>query len=173
MRLCEICNEPLKGVQQRFCSIKCRNKFFSENYGFKKGHTGVWLGRKMPFSEETRQMLGNRIKDYVKNETPEQKADRLKRSKSTRDSHKDVWIKKMKIGEEHPKWGGDSVDYHIMHKWINRHWKRKGKCEICGKEGRTQWSNKDHTYKRSRREDWQELCVSCHRKWDRSHGLIN
>jgi hypothetical protein len=173
MRLCEICNEPLKNTQQRFCSHTCRNKFFAKEYGYKKGHPGVWLGKKMPFTEETRQMLGNRIKTYIGNETQEQKQSRLSKSKESRDGSREMWVPKIPRGEKHFNWHGDKTDYHIMHKWINRYWKRIGKCEICGKEAKTQWANKDHTYKRSRREDWQELCVSCHRKWDRSHGLIN
>ena len=173
MKYCEICGLALDRGQKRFCSHECRNKFFVDEYAFKKGNPGVWLGRKMPFTEETRQMLGNRLKTYIENETQEQRHSRLSKSKESRDESRDMWVPKIPRGEKHFNWHGDNVDYHIMHKWINKYWKRINKCEICGKEGRTQWSNKDHTYKRSQREDWQELCVSCHRKWDRSHGLIN
>ena len=163
---CEICGKELSRNQERFCSILCRNR----GNGFKKGNPGVWLGRKMPFSDETRKMLAEKVKNYIANETVEQRQQRLNKARISRNKSKSNWIKNMKRGEEHPGWGGDNIDYFIMHKWINRYWKRKGVCETCGKETKTQWANLNHLYKRSVREDWKELCVSCHRKWDLEHN---
>jgi hypothetical protein len=42
-------------------------------------------------------------------------------------------------------------------------------CEICGTTTakRYEWSNKDHKYS-EKREDWQRLCSSCHRRYDYS-----
>lgn len=171
MRQCEICKEPLKGGQKRFCSLACRNKFFAKEYGFKKGNPGVWKGRKMPFSAETIAMLTERINGYINDETPEQRKERLRKSKESRDRSREMWFPKIPRGENHHIWHGDKTDYHMLHRWIRNHWTKTGKCEICGKETKTQWSNKDHKYRRSHKEEWQELCVSCHRKWDKSHGL--
>jgi hypothetical protein len=56
--------------------------------------------------------------------------------------------------------------YNAIHKWIGRHFDRKGKCEKCGKECRTHWSNISGQYSRGR-SDWQELCPKCHFEYDR------
>lgn len=56
--------------------------------------------------------------------------------------------------------------YDTVHKWITYHYGPAAKCEQCKKPGLTyQWSNKTRLYKKDR-ADWQELCISCHRKYD-------
>jgi hypothetical protein len=70
-------------------------------------------------------------------------------------------------GENHPNWLGDRASYRNCHAWVRRNYIKTGICEHCLlKKKRTEWANKDHTYHRVR-EDWFELCRSCHLKYDR------
>lgn len=67
--------------------------------------------------------------------------------------------------------------YSTIHKWLQYHWKKSGKCSKCGiipiPKGRlhvgTQWANISHKYLEDE-NDWIELCVRCHRRYDK--GLI-
>lgn len=64
-------------------------------------------------------------------------------------------------------WKGDDVGLTAIHSWIKRKLGNPMKCDICGSTSkkRYDWSNKDHKYSRNK-DDWQRLCVSCHRKFD-------
>jgi hypothetical protein len=65
-----------------------------------------------------------------------------------------------------PRWRGDNAGRSAIHKWLNKHWPLTGTCEQCGTSGvRTEWSNKDHTWRRER-DDYRELCSRCHRYYD-------
>lgn len=62
-----------------------------------------------------------------------------------------------------------------IHKWMNKHHPRTGRCEGCGATDRvTALASVGHTYTRNR-ADWLELCYPCHRALDgvtgRTHGL--
>lgn len=72
--------------------------------------------------------------------------------------------------EGNPLWKGDKASVKGIHCWIRDNFAKTGVCESCKEYKRTDWSNKDHKYKRERNE-WQELCRSCHQKYDYSHGL--
>lgn len=82
-------------------------------------------------------------------------------------------------GEKSNQWLGNDASYNSKHRWIQRHWKRTGKCEFCGitppprKNGRsgTEWSNVSGKYDRSDRKDWQELCSKCHKFYDKALRL--
>lgn len=67
--------------------------------------------------------------------------------------------------EDNPQWRGDDAGYWSIHKWVGRHFEKTGICEHCGEEKTTEWANGDHTYRRVR-EDWLELCRSCHWRMD-------
>lgn len=70
---------------------------------------------------------------------------------------------KSRTGELNHMWRGEDAGYDAKHDWINRHYPRNGGCEECGSvDLKTEWSNVDHKYRRVR-EDWRELCISCHR----------
>lgn len=58
--------------------------------------------------------------------------------------------------------------YRAIHTAISAVWGKPNKCELCNgknKSKRFEWSNKDHKYTLNR-EDWWQLCASCHRKYD-------
>lgn len=58
--------------------------------------------------------------------------------------------------------------YQAVHKWIMRHYQKINKCAECGIEAKTQWANISGAYLRNR-EDFRELCYSCHSKEDRAN----
>ncbi len=76
-------------------------------------------------------------------------------------------------GAEHANWKGEDAGYASKHMWVRRHKERKNKCEFCGKIGNNyqiHWSNVDHKYKRNL-DDYRELCVPCHKRYDLDNGL--
>ena len=75
----------------------------------------------------------------------------------------------IKRGEESPLWKGEEAKYQALHAWARGNLNKPDKCESCGTtEGRIEWSNKDHKYKR-KQEDWQRLCKSCHNFYDNEY----
>ena len=70
-----------------------------------------------------------------------------------------------RVGDRHPLWAGDDASYSTVHNWLARWFTKAGACEECGAEGKTGWSNVDHKYRRVR-EDYRELCPSCHWHYD-------
>ena len=80
-----------------------------------------------------------------------------------------------KKGKESANWKGENADFPAIHNWIVKKLGRPKKCELCGIEENDRvyhWSNKDHKYSRAV-EDWQRVCVPCHRKYDIMTGLVN
>lgn len=75
--------------------------------------------------------------------------------------------------ENNPAWKGQGIDYHWLHRWINREWGRPKKCEYCGttKAKRFEWANISGKYLRLCRKDWMRVCSSCHIKNDRYKSI--
>lgn len=71
------------------------------------------------------------------------------------------------------------MSYRNIHNWVTNNFGKAIKCEHCGldkpkkeKQRTFCWSNKSGEYKRDRK-DWQQLCYSCHKKYDIERlGLI-
>lgn len=70
-------------------------------------------------------------------------------------------------GEANPAWKGDAVGYGALHRWVFRNKPRPLSCEHCGTTTakRYEWANKSRCYLRDL-DDWMNLCVSCHRRYD-------
>lgn len=70
-------------------------------------------------------------------------------------------------GESHPNWTGDKPKYWAVHTWVHKKYGNATKCEFADNTCSThyEWSNKSREYFRDR-SDWQELCVSHHRRYD-------
>lgn len=68
-------------------------------------------------------------------------------------------------------WKGDQVKYSALHEWVRKHFGTPAMCESCQTivAKKYEWSNKSGKYLRDR-SDWQRLCTSCHRKYDRRKG---
>lgn len=78
----------------------------------------------------------------------------------------------IKLGEKHPNWKGDNAGYVPLHRWLCDNHKKKNKCDFCRrkKDGikikRTELAiKKGKKYSRNR-NDYFELCKSCHIKYD-------
>lgn len=69
------------------------------------------------------------------------------------------------LTEENGNWKGDDVKYSGLHKWVKRNFGAPKVCEHCSNQESVQWANKNHNYTRDR-EDWFELCASCHKLYD-------
>jgi hypothetical protein len=84
-----------------------------------------------------------------------------------------------KIGVKHPKWIGNDISNLSMASLHYRFKKENGKADHCsniecsGKSTKYQWSRKDHNKNTLNIEDWQQLCASCHRKYDNEFNRSN
>lgn len=58
------------------------------------------------------------------------------------------------------------TQYNTIHVYVLRNYKKTGICELCQEKRKTDWSNISGNYNRFDRNDWQELCRSCHMKYD-------
>jgi hypothetical protein len=79
-------------------------------------------------------------------------------------------FKESRREDKNPAWKGVNASIRSKHLWVEFNFERKGICEHCLEPKKTDWSNRYHTYTR-KREDWQELCRSCHQKYDYKKGL--
>lgn len=76
-----------------------------------------------------------------------------------------------RIGDAHPNWKGNEADYSTQHSWIGRRKPKSGQCSACGVTGvSTEWANISGEYKRDV-SDYEELCISCHRRLDRQGNV--
>jgi hypothetical protein len=113
--------------------------------------SGVYKHHSLPKSIETRKRMSMSAKKRKK---------RSPHSKETRDK-----ISKALLGRIIFR-GAYSNNYYSIHSWIRSHFGVAVKCEKCGLDRKNfEWSNKNHKYKRDR-SDWQQLCKSCHKKYD-------
>jgi hypothetical protein len=71
-------------------------------------------------------------------------------------------------GESNVKWKAENAGYCAKHAWIKRHYGKANHCEfnINHKSKNYEWCNISGKYKRSR-DDFLQLCRSCHRKFDK------
>lgn len=111
----------------------------------------------------------------ISSETAEQRASRMKKIITAREKNGKWKHGRLgKKGELDPCWIGESAKYNSKHRWIQENWIKTGTCERCGKKTKpfgnrrfgTEWSNNSGDYIRRERSDWEELCISCHRKKD-------
>jgi chromosome segregation ATPase len=160
---CEVCNRLYKlntkwslakRKKSRWCSQKCYHSSWDDK-------------RKSTISKIQ--------KKYIKNETKEQRAARMKKVLDNR-TKSGNWTPPNagKIRDENYAWLGDRAKYNSKHKWIQKHWTKTGICENCNTATKpfgnrkygTEWANLDGNYDRDDRSTWKELCVGCHRKLD-------
>ena len=74
-------------------------------------------------------------------------------------------------GENNPSWLGDNAGIDAMHRWIKKRHPKTGVCEECQKSNTlTHYAFKRHPEPYTRnRNDYRELCTSCHKRFD---GLV-
>lgn len=71
--------------------------------------------------------------------------------------------------ESNFQWKGDKASYAAKHIWVKYHFGKADHCENCLSKDRKMyhWSNISGNYLRDR-DDWQQLCVPCHKAFDKS-----
>jgi hypothetical protein len=122
-------------------------------------------------------------KDFQKGNTPWNKGLKFIYKPRPNAIGRIAWNKGIKLpklsGKRSSVWKGDNAGYGAKHIWIVAHFGKASKCEnpncfyprkdmrgyIMEKPKRFEWANISGKYKR-RRNDWKELCPSCHRKYD-------
>jgi len=67
----------------------------------------------------------------------------------------------------------NSTNYNTLHNRVRKLRGTPSKCEHCGTTDKRvyHWSNKDHVDYQNM-DNYQRLCVPCHKKYDREKGLI-
>lgn len=69
-------------------------------------------------------------------------------------------------GEKGGHWRGANAGYRALHSRLSQLNPKTGRCEQCGHEGETQYALiHGHTYSAAR-DDYRELCVRCHVRYD-------
>jgi hypothetical protein len=89
-------------------------------------------------------------------------------AKYLKGSKKTQFTKGSTLASKNINWKGDTASYTAKHIWIKYHYGKAQSCENvdCSGVSKTyHWSNISGTYQRDRK-DWQQLCVSCHKKYD-------
>ncbi len=66
------------------------------------------------------------------------------------------------------RWKGDNASYAAKHMWLLKHFGKADHCEFNREHmtKRFEWANKYHSVSRER-NDYIQLCSSCHRVFDR------
>lgn len=90
-------------------------------------------------------------------------------------------IKKWKRDNHHqnnPRWKGDLAGYSSVHGWLRRNFGYPQKCEHCGKVGSRpkrkwtiEWALKRGCLYKHDRNNFMQLCNSCHKKYDFSETM--
>lgn len=152
-------------VKYRFCSRSCssKHKMAERNRkGFRPWNTGIKpdrtkyprMGHFGPRTEKEKEHLKNAHRKWLESLSPR----KLKE-----------WQQRLKM----LPWLGDKATYNSKHRWIQKHWQKTGKCEICsivpvqtGRNRVTYWANLDGKYNRDDKSTWMEMCAKCHKRYD-------
>jgi len=81
---------------------------------------------------------------------------------------KNIGQKKAVSGNKNGSWIGKNITYNGIHSWVRNKFGRATHCDRCFSnelEKTYHWANISGCYLRGR-SDWQQLCVSCHLKYD-------
>jgi len=68
-------------------------------------------------------------------------------------------------------WKGDDAKQGSLHRWLRAHYPKTGRCEQCWRMRKTDYAflRFPRAYTRDIR-DYMELCIPCHREFDRLNG---
>lgn len=147
---------------------------------FSFGSSSEFKGRR--HSDFSKKLMSEKKKGFHNSKETEFKKGRAAWNKGLKGVHfsPDTEFKKGRIsdrkgkrfpefsGKNHFAWKGDAVGYNALHSWVYRSLGKPSSCNFCGKKsGMIHWANVSGKYLREL-NDWISLCVSCHRKYDRS-----
>jgi hypothetical protein len=103
------------------------------------------------FLEKKREIA---IKSYWKIQAPKRK----RRSENT-----------FGKGETHSRWLGDNIGYTGIHLWLNKMYEKIGICELCKQKNNTDFALIPGKEYKRKRENYFEICRSCHSKIDNKY----
>lgn len=82
-------------------------------------------------------------------------------------------VKLSRTGKNSPSWKGLRVGYQLLHAWLREKYGNPKECEQCGKIGTSnnskwtiQWALKKGRKYLRRRDNFMQLCRSCHARYD-------
>lgn len=75
-------------------------------------------------------------------------------------------VRAKQSGVNHPRWQGEETSYKNLHLWLAKMKEKTGICSSCSQERYTQWANISGEYRRDP-DDFIELCVPCHKRYDK------
>lgn len=153
VKICELCSKEFTVKTKPYPSqqkIENARRFCSSGCGLQWGLKNSWIERR------------------------EERVAAIQRTMSSPELRKR--IADTQAGAKNTKWLADGATYNSKHRWIQKHFERTGICQHCksrpakrknGSSG-TEWANLTGNYDRDDRNDWMELCQSCHRFYDSS-----
>lgn len=152
--VCPVCKKefvsPWVTKPQKHCSRKCYLSTLKGKPKSEQGRKNIADGVK----KAKAWLIGIPIRRKLWKEHPELKAEWARKKGETAS------------GKNHWHWKGNNIKYYSIHAYILKHFIKSGICEHCNKEAKTDWANKDGKYNREDRNNWIELCRSCHKKYD-------
>jgi len=137
--------------------------------------TGIYNHK--PASLETRKKMSNakkgRMPKFIPNNTGRVHSEETKKKISISKKGKPSNRKGVKLSDETRKkisaaqLNADNPSLSYIHRLIEKRCGKPNYCEHCkcSEKKKYEWSNKNHKYS-LKKEDWQRLCPSCHRKYD-------
>ena len=98
------------------------------------------------------------------------------KGKKLSSEHKEKIRNAQKKGNRHHKWKGQSASYFALHQWLAKYYGKAYQCENRDKKIRMfpcsektnifEWSKKKSRRYSRKKEDYMQLCRSCHRIYD-------
>lgn len=148
--------------RRSFCSKSCSAK--STKNGFQKGHP--------PYIYERSASLKTKMRKIAVENSYKPSFKGRKHSLASKEKMRQKMLGK-RLGNKHPFWKGDEAEYSSQHQYLVRHFGKAGKCDNknCKIDfpKRFEWALIHGRKYTKNREDYVQLCVSCHRKYDQ-HG---
>lgn len=148
-------NSPKVQVHIQTMNARKKGIPLSAEHRAKIGAAGV--GRKK--SAETRAKIGAKHKGKVVSLETRQKMSATRKG--------EVHAK----GMDSPSWLGSKIGYSGLHQWVRKNKERTNTCLFCNQVSRTHFANISGEYLRDL-DDFMELCISCHHKYDDVHRKI-
>jgi len=198
----EIREKRLLGLRKITQNSEWRKKISQQLRKFYEEHPEKkqeLIERVTRFAKENREFFRKRAKQMWETgifdeEVLKKLHEGLKRSwKENYEKRKEIFIKstirpeiirkraEKVTGANAPYWKGENARYSSKHRWIQKHWQKTGICQWCGAKPKpfgnrkygTEWANISGEYRRDDRNDWLELCPTCHHKFDKGLLKIN
>jgi hypothetical protein len=123
-------------------------------------------GQPAPISKHTNRRRGYVTGEPVRFIAGHNNRPGVPKSPETRQRMREAWAGRPRPWMRGPRpgaWKEGEVSSAAAHSFLSNHFPRKGVCEECGRRAKTDYSFQRHPEPYTRnREDYRELCRSCH-----------